>query len=64
MPVTRERAWDLLTHYSKEPFHLCRAMTVEHVMGWYARELDKLLDRTLRAMRAEESAIEAEAALE
>ena len=39
MSVTREQAWDLLTQYNKEPFHLRHAVTVEHVMGWYAREL-------------------------
>ena len=39
MSMTRERAWDLLTQYNKEPFHLRHAITVEHVMGWYAREL-------------------------
>lgn len=37
--MTREQAWDLLTKYNKEPFHLRHAITVEHVMGWYAREL-------------------------
>ena len=39
MPMTREQAWDLLTTYNKEPFHLRHAVTVERVMGWYAREL-------------------------
>ena len=39
MAMTREQAWDLLTKYNKEPFHLRHAITVEHVMGWYAREL-------------------------
>lgn len=39
MSMTREQAWDLLTQYNKEPFHLRHAITVEHVMGWYAREL-------------------------
>ena len=37
--MTREEAWQLLTAYNKEPFHLRHAITVEHVMGWYAREL-------------------------
>ncbi len=37
--MTREEAWQLLTTYNKEPFHLRHAITVEHVMGWYAREL-------------------------
>jgi predicted hydrolase (HD superfamily) len=39
MAMTRSQAWDLLTKYNKEPFHLRHAITVEHVMGWYAREL-------------------------
>ncbi len=39
MSMTRSQAWDLLTKYNKEPFHLRHAITVEHVMGWYAREL-------------------------
>lgn len=39
MAMTRSQAWDLLTKYNKEPFHLRHAITVERVMGWYAREL-------------------------
>ena len=39
MPFTREQAWELLTQYNKEPFHLRHAITVEHVMGWYAHAL-------------------------
>ena len=39
MSMDREQAWDLLTKYNKEPFHLRHAITVEHVLGWYAREL-------------------------
>ena len=39
MSISREQAWGLLTQYNKEPFHLRHAITVEHVMGWYAREL-------------------------
>lgn len=39
MAMTRSQAWDLLTKYNKEPFHLRHAITVEYVMGWYAREL-------------------------
>lgn len=39
MSITREQAWELLAQYNKEPFHLRHAITVEHVMGWYAREL-------------------------
>ena len=37
--MTREDAWRLLTTYNKESFHLRHAITVEHVMGWFAREL-------------------------
>ena len=39
MAMTRQQAWDLLTKYNHEPFHLRHAVTVEHVMGWYAQEL-------------------------
>ena len=39
MTMTRQRAWELLTKYNHEPFHLRHAVTVEHVMGWYAQEL-------------------------
>ena len=39
MPMTRAQAWDLLTQYNKGEFLLRHAITLEHVMGWYAREL-------------------------
>ena len=39
MSMTRSQAWELLTQYNKESFHLRHAVTVEHVMGWYAQEL-------------------------
>jgi predicted hydrolase (HD superfamily) len=39
MSMNREQAWALLTKYNKEPFHLRHAITVEHVMGWYAQQL-------------------------
>ena len=39
MSITREQAWSLLTEYNQEPFHLRHAITVEHVLGWYARTL-------------------------
>ena len=39
MAMSREQAWDLLRKYNKEEFHLRHAITVEHVMGWFAREL-------------------------
>ena len=37
--MTREQAWDLLTQYNQEEFHLRHAVTVEHVMRWFARQL-------------------------
>ena len=39
MVFDREQAWSLLTEHNKEPFHLRHALTVEAVMGWYAKEL-------------------------
>ena len=39
MEITRARAWELLTRYNKEPFHLKHAKTVEGVMRWFADEL-------------------------
>lgn len=39
MSMTREQAWSLLKQYNKEHFHLQHAITVEHVMGWFAQEL-------------------------
>ncbi len=39
MSMTRAQAWDLLTKYNQEPFHLRHAITVEHVMGWFAQQL-------------------------
>lgn len=37
--VTREQALALLKKYNQEPFHILHALTVEHVMAWYAGEL-------------------------
>lgn len=37
--MDRETAWTLLRQYNQEPFHLQHALTLERVMGWYAREL-------------------------
>ena len=37
--ITREQAYDLLTRYNHEPFHIQHALTVEGVMRWYANEL-------------------------
>ena len=39
MSFTREQAWNLLTAYNKDAFHLRHAITVEQVMGWFARKL-------------------------
>ena len=39
MNLNRAQAWDLLNKYNKQPFHLRHAITVEQVMGWFAREL-------------------------
>ena len=39
MSLSRGQAWDLLTQYNKEPFHLRHALTVEAVMRWYAETL-------------------------
>ena len=39
MELTREQAFALLREYNQEQFHLRHALTVEFVMGWYAREL-------------------------
>ena len=37
--ITREAAWELLSKYNKDPFHLQHALTVEGVMRWYAEQL-------------------------
>ncbi len=37
--VTREQALALLRKYNKEPFHILHGLTVEGVMGYFAREL-------------------------
>lgn len=37
--ITREQALELLLKYNKDTFHLEHALTMEGVMGWYAREL-------------------------
>ena len=37
--INREQALALLLKYNKDSFHLEHALTVEGVMGWYAREL-------------------------
>lgn len=37
--LTREEAWELLTEYNKDEFHLKHARIVEGVMKYFAREL-------------------------
>ena len=39
MILSRDQALELLQTYNKEPFHLRHALTVEAVMGWFAKEL-------------------------
>ena len=39
MSINREQAWAMLTEYNKDKFHLRHGITVENVMGWYAKEL-------------------------
>ncbi len=37
--LTRERAWEFLTRYNSDDFHLRHAETVEKTMRYFAREL-------------------------
>lgn len=37
--ITRDQAYELLTRYNHEHFHIQHALTVEGVMRWYAQEL-------------------------
>ena len=37
--MDRAQAWELLTQYNQDHFHLQHALTVEGVMRWYANEL-------------------------
>jgi predicted hydrolase (HD superfamily) len=37
--LSRDRAWELLRRYNRDPFHIRHALTVEGVMRWYAGEL-------------------------
>ena len=37
--MTREAAWELLTQYNKEPFHLKHAVTLEGTMRYFANSL-------------------------
>jgi len=34
--INRQQAWELLTKYNKDAFHLQHALTVEGVMKWFA----------------------------
>jgi putative nucleotidyltransferase with HDIG domain len=36
--ITRDEAWELLTGYNKDAFHLKHAQIVENVMRWFAGE--------------------------
>lgn len=36
--IPRQQALDLLQKYNKEPFHILHGLTVEGVMGWFAKE--------------------------
>lgn len=38
--ITREEAWNLLTKYNKEVFHIQHALTVEGTMYYYAKKLE------------------------
>lgn len=40
--MTREEAWNLLTEYNKDAFHLEHAQIVENTMRYFARELGLL----------------------
>ena len=37
--ITRDKAFELLKKYNKDPFHIRHAITVEAVMKWYANDL-------------------------
>lgn len=36
--ISRDKAFELLKKYNKDPFHIQHALTVEAVMKWYANE--------------------------
>lgn len=55
--IPRDEALELLRKYNKEPFHIQHGITVEKTMRWFARELNDLFDKTLRAMQSCESEI-------
>ncbi len=37
--LSRESAWELLTKYNQDAFHLKHALTVDGIMRWFAHEL-------------------------
>lgn len=37
--MTREEAWELLTEYNQDEFHILHAQTAENTMRYFAREL-------------------------
>ena len=43
--ISRDRAWELLTRYNQESFHLRHAETLEGVMRWFADSLGYGEDR-------------------
>ena len=57
MELSRLQALDLLRKYNKDPFHLRHALTVEAVMGWFARELGYGADEEFAAQGAALSTI-------
>ena len=48
--MTREQAWELLTQYNKEPFHLKHAVTLEGTMRYFANSLGHADEADLWAM--------------
>ncbi len=44
-PISREEAWNLLTRYNKEEYHLKHALILEGVMRWFA-EREGFADET------------------
>ena len=48
--MTREQAWELLTRYNKEPFHLKHAVTLEGTMRYFANSLGHADEADLWAM--------------
>jgi predicted hydrolase (HD superfamily) len=37
--IERDKAFELLRKYNRDPFHIQHALTVENVMKWYAQQL-------------------------